>query len=230
MEAFNARYRMALDDIVNNNNAPKKSFLQRIFNNPDRGLLAKIFDYTVALGATAAGYVIAGPIIFASTGVALIGDYIADRRRKITTSSASTRDSAVISAIWTPIGSYVFNLMGKIDVGTLYGKVLRGFSQLVVAPLTLGFAAFTSNYVIVRKKIKGLFDYTKKYFMEGYWDNIKWLSIPRLFAAYTLPQPLQYPTEIMLRFFRRMGNVFQSRKHEGDPYGYGVGNPLPSYA
>ena len=210
---------MALEDIVNNNDSSKKSFLARVFNNPKRGLLAKIFDYGVAIAATAASYALVGPIAIVSTGIAVFGDYVADWKQGKTTSSASTRDSSILSAIWTPIGNYLFNIMTGIDVGTIYGKVSRAFAQLVVAPLTVGLAAFTSDYVIRRKQIKGAGDHISKYFMKNYWDSLKYLSIPRLITAYTLPPQVQYLVDIGLRFLRRMGKVAQEHRSAGDPYG-----------
>ncbi len=217
---------MAIDDIVNNNNTQKKSFLKRYLNGKDgkRGLLGKIFDYSVAIGATAASYAIAGPIALVGTGVALVGDYLSNWREGVKTSSASTRDSAILSAIWTPIGSYFFNLMDtKINMATIYGNIARIFTQVVAVPFTLGLGGLMSNYVIRGKQIKGTWEYTKKYFMENYRDSLKRLSIPRLLALYTLPERLQYPTYILLGLLHRMGKVAQRNR---DFYGVRYSNSL----
>lgn len=212
---------MALEDIVNNSGTSKRSFLWRWFNNPKRGLLAKIFDYGVAIAATAASYSLIGPVALVSSGIAHLGDYFAGWKRGEKTSSASTRDSSILSAIWTPVGSYIFNFMNtQIDISTLYGKAARAFTQLVVAPLTVGFTAFMSDYVIRRKQLTGTIEHVKKYFMENYFDSLKYLGIPRLAVAYTLPPPVQYPIDIGLRFLHRMGNVAYSHRTAGYPYGY----------
>lgn len=212
---------MALEDIVNNSETPKRSFLWRWFNSPKRGLLAKIFDYGVAIAATAVSYSLVGPIALVGTGIAVVGDYFAGWKRGEKTSSASTRDSSILSAIWTPIGSYIFSFMNtQIDISTLYGKAARGLAQLVAFPLTIGPLGSMSDYVIRRKQITGTIEYIKKYFMEGYFDSLKYLGIPRLLVAYTLPPPLQYPIDIGLRFLRRMGNVAYAHRTAGRPYEY----------
>lgn len=210
---------MALEDIVNNE-ATKRSFLWRWFNSPKRGLLAKVFDYGVAIIATAASYALVGPIALISAGIAVVGDYFAGWKRGEKISSASTRDSSILSAIWTPIGSYIFNFMNtQIDIATLPGKVTRALAQLFAFPSTVGLVGFMSEYVIRGKQLTGTIEHVKKYFMQSYFDSLKYLGVPRLAIAYTLPPPVQYPIDIGLRFLRRIGDVTYRHRTAGDPYG-----------
>lgn len=219
-----------LDEIVSDKDiSTEKSGLAKLLNNPDRGIIGKIFDYGTAITATALSYSVIGPLSIIAVGTSALGDHISNWRSGKKTTSAQIRDSAILSSFWSIPVSYAFNLMNAfISTASLTGKVVRAFAQLVALPFAIGRLGFASDYVIRHKKFKGAYkNQVDKFWFKNYKDALTYLSIPNMAVAYLAPAQYHYPASLLTGLIGR--TTIGTRHIKAlDPYGNGYTNSFYS--
>lgn len=164
-----------LETIVNNNG--KQSWLAKKLNNPNKGLLGKILDYIIGIGATAAAYSVIGVPAVVASGVAFAGDYFGNLWRGKKTTSSQIRDSLLLSSILSPIGYTVLSwLNSNIDIKAPYGLIKRTLAQTAVLQ---GMIAPVVNHLdyLLRHKTLNVKEAYEKQFKRFFFQNIGWSAL-----------------------------------------------------
>lgn len=168
-----------LEKIVDNN-MNGKNWLAKKLNNPNKGLIGKIFDYTFGFAATCAAYSLIGVPALVGAGVAIGGDYLGNLWRGKKTTSAQIRDSLLFSAVLSPVGYKVLSFLNDfIDIRAPYGLIKRTISQIAILQ---GIVAPIANHLdyLIRLKTLNVKAAYERQFKRFFIQNIGWSSLASL--------------------------------------------------
>ena len=186
-----------------------------------RGLVGKILDYTIASAAVATSYALIGPMALVANAISFVGDRVVNYKRKRDTPSRQTRNSAVLSSLFSIPGYYAFKWMNSlINVKTWGGLALRYLVQnfVYIPPMVVGGRLIA--YPLVHGTTKGLWNYgIKDLGWRNYKDGLKYFSWPNLAAARFLPAYTHFPISLGTGLLWKT-TIGSRYLHEADPYKY----------
>lgn len=224
----------SLDDIVNSENKPKKTWLARKLNNPNKGLVGKVLDLAIGLAGTAAAYSIIGIPALVAGGIAIAGDYFGNRVRGKKTTSSQIRDSLLLSSLLSPIGYKALELINQyVDVNSSGGLIKRALAQIGMFQVLIGPVANHLDYM-VRHKTLNIAEAHEQQFRKFFFKNAGWAAL-----AGMVPVSLDYSGfGVNEQFYGGLaanvavrGLAWGRQIAATDPYGTYKGNPslYPSY-
>ena len=186
-----------------------------------RGLFGKIMDYGIAAGAVAASYSLIGSMALVANAISFVGDRIVNYKRKRDTPSRQTRNSAILSSLFSIPGHYAFEWMNKLwNVTKWTGLATRFAVQQFVYYPAMTVVGNLVGYPLVHGTTKGLFNYgIADLGWRNYKTGLKYFSLPNLAAARFAPAYTHFPISLGMGLLWRT-TVGSRYLHEVDPYKY----------
>jgi len=211
------------NDKANGHNSPLeiKVLEEQAKKRKPRGFLGKMIDYTIAGAAFATSYALVGSAALIANAIGFVGDRIINYQRKRDTPSRQTRDTAIMSSLFSIPGHYFFKWVNQaINVKTWSGLLGRFAVQNLAYAPPMYVAGNLVGYPLTHGTTKGLWNYgIKDLGWRNYKDSIKRFSIPNLVAARYAPPQTHFPISLGLGMLWKttLGSRFL---HEADPYKY----------
>jgi len=190
----------------------------------NRGLVGKIFDYTIGAAAVAGAYSMIGPLALIGPATSIFGDYIVNKIRGKKVSSRQIRDNMITSSILGPLMVGGYHLMNTyIDRTILSGKILRTLTEIV--PFGLGLLTLSNvlDYIVrpyKNKSINHMWEkVVKKYSFKNWRDGLIAFAAPVYAVANYTPTWFHYiANRIMLLGYRTTIGQRILKDPELDPY------------
>lgn len=211
------------DDKSNGHSSPLeiKVLEEQAKKRKPRGTLGTILDYTIAATAFAASYALVGTSALIANAIGFVGDRIINYKRKRDTPSRQTRDTAIMSSLFSIPGHYFFKWVNQVINVKTWGGLLARYAvqNLAYAPPMI-LAGNLVGYPLTYGTTKGLYNYgIRDLGWRNYKDGIKRFSIPNLVAARYAPPKTHYGISLGLGMLWKttLGARFL---HETDPYKY----------